>query len=89
MKEILIDIDDWALCKHTADTHPNHVTVYAEHVIDCNEVSYDNASAWGWEHDDGMGVDGYESCWKCTARVPKELVALVLLYNWGRKGRFE
>ena len=87
MKETLIDIDDWSVCRHTNDSQD--IEIYAEHVTDCNEVSYDNASAWGWEYDDGMGVDGYEACWKCAARVPRELVGLVLLYNWGRKGRFD
>lgn len=89
MKEILIHIDDWALCKHTYEDSIREVTVYAEHVTGCSEVSYDNASAWGWEYDDGVCSAGYEACWKCDTRVPKDLVGLVLLYNWGRKGRFD
>lgn len=89
MKEILINIEDWALCKHTED-HPSFdVCVYAEHVTGCSEPHFASASAWGWEYDDGMGVEGYEACWKCATRVPKELVGLVLMYNWSTPGRHD
>lgn len=89
MKEILIDVDDWALCKHTSDNNLNDTTVYAEHITGCSDVSYSDSSSWCWEYDDGMGGDGYEACWKCMVRVPKEIVGLVLLYNWGKPGRHD
>ena len=95
MKEILVDMGNWSVCRYTKE-HLNHqvtvyaehqVTVYAEHVIGCSEKPSKNASSWGWEHDDRMGPDGYEACWKCAARVPKDIVAIVVLYNWGELGR--
>ena len=84
MKETLIYIDDWSVCRHTDDSQD--IEIYAEHVIGCNEETFSSSVSWGWEYDDGTWDMGYEACWKCYTRVPKEVVGLVLLYNWNKIG---
>lgn len=87
MKEILVDIDDWSVCSMRSDTS-SEGDVYAEHVIGCSEKSFTDSASWSWEFDDSVDAEGHESCWKCDERVPKEVVCIVILYNWDRKRRF-
>lgn len=91
MKRTLVEFESWSVCETDDDNRSgvNRIEVYAEHYRDCNEDTNPHTSSWGWEFDDPHNDDGQEVCWKCAAVVPKEVVALVLLHNWGRKHRGE
>lgn len=89
MKNTLVEFESWSVCVTDEDRHSGvkGTEVYAEHYRDCNEDTNPDSSSWGWEFDDPPDDNGNEVCWKCGAIVPKEVVALVQLHNWGRNRR--
>ena len=88
MKNTLVEFAAWSVCEADDDQHSGAggMEVYAEHFRDCEEKTDPDLPSWGWEFDDAT-EDGIDVCWKCKCAVPEEVVALVQLYNWGRKPR--
>ena len=84
MKKTLLEFEAWSICE-SDDKLNGRPEVYAEHNI-CREKNKGVAS-WSWEFDDGVRNKGYEACWECEERVPENVIALVVLHNWGRKRR--
>ena len=91
MKKILIEFEAWSVCETDEDSSTgNEVYIYAEHFRDCRMEGYDqDIPYYSWEFDDCVGDKGVEACWKCDTPVPTEVIALVQLHNWGRKGRYD
>lgn len=92
MKKTLIEFAAWSVCEadDLDDLDEKHTIVYAEHYRDCTRPVDPDSSSWGWDFDDGINEDvGVETCWKCDTPVPPEVVALVLLHNYGKRGRYD
>lgn len=84
MKTILVAFKEWSVCKwdyNEESMRSEGPRLYAEHIVGCNNPVSEEAAAWGWEYADTPDAYGAEVCWKCGTRVPKDVVALVVLYN--------
>ena len=66
MKEHLMSIGNWEICK--ADHSTGEVDVYAEHMRVCEDSAPrdKNVPWWCWEYNDPE-----EECWRCDKKVPK------------------
>ena len=85
MKKTLLEFEAWSVCESDDKFPEALIEVYAHHKS-CRDKNNLEAS-WSWEFDDGVGRNGYEACWACEERVPDDVIALVVLHNWGRKRR--
>ena len=89
MKKLLLSFGNWSVCESDDKLgyqDKGRCEVYAEHES-CREVSLSGVASWSWEFDDGVRRNGYEACWECEERVPDDVIAVVVLHNWGRKRR--
>ena len=88
MKRTLVEFESWSVCETDDDNSVPDKEVFAEHYRDCEKVDCSpDQSSWSWEFDDPPNNYGLDVCWRCGGKVPKEVVALVQLHNWGRNRR--
>lgn len=87
MKKTLIQFKNWSVCESDERLGDGQYEVYAEHDTCSSAQHNDPAAWWSWEFRDKVRKNGYEACWECEVRVPKNVIALVVLHNWGRKRR--
>ena len=83
----LIRFKDWSVCQSDDRLGGGRYEVYAEHVTCSQADATDPEAAWSWEFRDGVRRNGYEACWECEAKVPNDVIALVVLHNWGRRDK--
>lgn len=90
MREVLIKFRYWSVCKSDEQAHikkNDPIEIYAEHDACRKNGDNKHIANWSYEWEDKVRNNGYEACWQCEARVPKGVVAIVKLHNWGKKSR--
>ena len=87
MKKTLMRFKNWSVCESDERLGDGRYEVYAEHDACYNTEDNHLGASWSWEFRDGVRKNGYEACWECEARVPNNVITLVVLHNWGRNAK--